>query len=65
MDAYIGTKIIQAEPQVVNGQEGYKVVYEDGYTSWSPRATFERAYRRVTGAERALIQAALATTEPA
>lgn len=25
--------------------EGYKVVYEDGYVSWSPKATFEAAYR--------------------
>ena len=35
---------------------GYKVVYEDGYTSWSPRDTFERAYRRITHAELDLIQ---------
>ena len=37
------------------GNAGYKVVYEDGYTSWSPKEPFERAYRRVTDAERALI----------
>lgn len=24
--------------------EGYKVVYEDGYESWSPKETFERFY---------------------
>lgn len=24
---------------------GYKVVYEDGYVSWSPKDTFEKAYR--------------------
>ena len=24
---------------------GYKVVYEDGYISWSPKDTFEKAYR--------------------
>lgn len=35
---------------------GYKVVYEDGYTSWSPKATFERAYRRVTDAELTLLR---------
>ncbi len=40
MKTYIGTKIIQAEPQ----DEGYKVVYKDGYTSWSPKAAFEEAY---------------------
>jgi len=27
---------------------GYKVRYEDGYISWSPKETFERAYRKVT-----------------
>lgn len=24
---------------------GYKVVYEDGYVSWSPKDTFEKTYR--------------------
>lgn len=33
------------------GQPGYKVRYEDGYVSWSPKATFERAYREVTDKE--------------
>ena len=28
---------------------GYKVVYEDGYESWSPQDVFEKAYRKVTG----------------
>ena len=26
---------------------GYKVVYEDGYVSWSPKEVFEAAYRRI------------------
>ena len=26
---------------------GYKVVYEDGYTSWSPKDVFEKAYRKI------------------
>ncbi len=39
-----------------HGRAGYKVVYEDGYTSWSPQETFERAYRRVTDAEIHLIE---------
>jgi len=26
---------------------GYKVVYEDGYVSWSPKAVFKKAYRRI------------------
>lgn len=28
-------------------QHGYKVVYENGYTSWSPKDVFEKAYRRI------------------
>ena len=60
MKHYIGTKLIQAEPmslleaQKVLGREikpatkeddGYLVVYEDGYKSWSPKTVFEKAYR--------------------
>ncbi len=52
MQQYIGTKIIHAEPLAKNygptegqGQPGYKVVYPDGYTSWSPAEAFEEAYR--------------------
>lgn len=26
-------------------EEGYKVVYEDGYESWSPKEVFDKAYR--------------------
>lgn len=26
-------------------EEGYKVVYEDGYESWSPKEVFEKAYK--------------------
>ena len=29
-------------------REGYKVVYEDGYTSWSPEGIFENAYREIS-----------------
>jgi len=29
--------------------EGYLVVYEDGYESWSPKHQFEKAYRATTG----------------
>jgi hypothetical protein len=45
MRTYIGTKIVDAEPQYYDGKPGYKVVYEDGYESWSPKDTFEAAYR--------------------
>jgi hypothetical protein len=64
---YIGTKLIQAEPayridgkiylksgpvpRVMNRENGYKVVYQDGYESWSPKDVFEAAYLPVTGNE--------------
>lgn len=56
MECYIGTKIVRAEPETKDGRDGYAVVYEDGYRSWSPRDTFDRAYRRVTEAERQLLE---------
>lgn len=49
MKKYIGTKVIMAEPQEKDGKEGYKVQYEDGYVSWSPKDVFERAYRAFDG----------------
>lgn len=64
MKKYIGTKLIQAEPayridgkiylksgpvpRVMNREDGYKVVYQDGYESWSPKDVFEAAYLPVT-----------------
>ena len=57
---YIGTKVVRAEPMSnedwlrsqnkwQEGQEtagdGYKVQYEDGYLSWSPKHVFERCHR--------------------
>lgn len=51
---YIGTKIITAWHETRDGKEGYAVKYEDGYTSWSPKATFEAAYRAIEGAAQAL-----------
>ena len=49
MERFIGTKIVYAEPVEVNGEAGYRVVYEDGYESWSPAEAFEEAYRRADG----------------
>lgn len=64
MQKYIGVKLIEAKPMTsteasiylgrhipdsVRGREGYLVVYEDGYESWSPKLTFERAYRLIDG----------------
>lgn len=60
MKKYIGVKMVEAEPMMkrVNTErskndaterfedvEGYKVVYPDGYVSWSPKEVFEEAYR--------------------
>lgn len=48
MNSYIGTKKIEACPEDKNGEKGYKVVYEDGYESWSPKKTFEQAYENLS-----------------
>ena len=61
MDTYVGSKAIKAErmtrgqynkyrgwtiPTNENpDDEGYHVVYNDGYESWSPKKQFEEAYR--------------------
>ena len=37
-------------------RQGYKVIYPDGYISWSPKDVFETAYREVTDSERELFQ---------
>lgn len=61
MKQYLGVKLISAEPMnkyefcmnlkgvdcKEDNEEGYKVVYEDGYTSWSPKDVFEKAYREI------------------
>lgn len=52
MKTYIGCKVIRAEPQMNPkktdvDEAGYKVVYPDGYTSWSPKEAFEAAYREM------------------
>lgn len=59
MEEYIGVKIIKAEPEAAKkdyqlhskGEPGYKVLYPDGYKSWSPKKVFEEAYRRMEGNE--------------
>ena len=54
--AYIGAKIVQAEPKKdIGGREGYKVIYPDGYISWSPKGVFEQAYREVSRGEAELL----------
>ena len=54
MHKYIGTKVVKAYPCPAwknagghkVGDEGYKVIYEDGYVSWSPKDVFEKAYKK-------------------
>lgn len=41
---YIGSKQIVAWEEERDGKPGYAVKYPDGYTSWSPKDTFEAAY---------------------
>lgn len=48
MKEYIGVKVIRAEPEDRENKPGYKVVYADDYTSWSPKAVFEEAYVSTT-----------------
>lgn len=64
MDKFIGCKMIEAEPmdrgtynayrgwKIPEGEnpadDGYLVVYPDGYKSWSPKEVFEKAYLKVT-----------------
>ncbi|MCK4525916.1 hypothetical protein KAW18_00990 [candidate division WOR-3 bacterium] len=70
MQSYIGCKIIQADSEdecafleKVKGQDcfgratrqGYRVVYPDGYVSWSPKEVFEEAYRPISEKEKSLI----------
>lgn len=61
MKKYIGTKTVSATPawrvggrvypkdgavpRSMNREDGYKVVYEDGYESWSPKDVFEKSYK--------------------
>ena len=70
MAAYIGIKIVQAVPMMekafveqeknlpfgpAENRSGYMVVYPDGYESWSPKDTFEAAYRLISDDERKLL----------
>lgn len=41
---YVGTKIVTAWEEERDGRPGYAVKYADGYTSWSPKDTFDAAY---------------------
>ena len=46
-DQYAGAKNFGDLSKLSGGvdREGYKVIHEDGYTSWSPKDVFENAYK--------------------
>lgn len=55
--AYIGAKIIRAyRERHEDGRDGYHVIYPDGHESWSPKETFETAYREITDGEKDLVR---------
>ena len=41
---YVGVKLVEARPEEKDGQPGYRVLYPDGYSSWSPAEPFEKHY---------------------
>ena len=53
MQYFIGVKLVEAElkSKLIDGVSvpGYKVVYPDGYESWSPKDVFEKAYLELAG----------------
>lgn len=57
MKKYVGVKQVWAEKCKAwkdagghkIGDDGYKVIYKDGYESWSPADVFEDAYREING----------------
>jgi hypothetical protein len=78
MKPYLGTKIVRACPMDNQSfyrqyrpdqqtpqpfQDGYKVIYEDGYTSWSPKDSFDHAYREISAKELELLSADIPATQ--
>ena len=56
MKSYIATKTVQATPRFNSlGNEGYLVIYGNGYESWLPKESFERCYREITEKEKSLV----------
>ena len=51
---FLGSKVVyvcadEIVPPGAKVEDGYRVEYEDGYLSWSPKEVFEEAYRESTG----------------
>lgn len=62
LEFYLGVKLIKAVSMsnvdfatnqnknfIGTVEDGYLVIYEDGYQSWSPKHVFEKAYRLTSG----------------
>ena len=61
--SYVGVKILLARPMHENewakgknqetmNRDGYLVIYDNGYRSWSPKDVFETHYRELTVTEK-------------
>lgn len=44
---YFTNKISEQEGFEMKAEPGYKVVYSDGYVSWSPKDVFEDGYTEI------------------
>lgn len=44
MQEFVGIKVVRAEEAYKDGKKGYRVVYPDGYESWSPDDVFHKHY---------------------
>ncbi len=65
LKAYVGTKILLAKSmnnsewvkdknQESTGEDGYLVIYDNGYRAWSPKDVFETHYRLLTATEKSV-----------
>ena len=53
METFIGVKCVKAEWHCNDkGEPGYRVVYPDGYESWSPEEAFEKYYFPITRSDK-------------
>lgn len=75
MNKYIGCKLVEADEMCLGyynnirgwvipenedpKKEGYKIIYPDGYVSWSPKEIFEAAYMPLTDESKITISEAM------
>jgi hypothetical protein len=53
---YIGVKLVTAYEQEKDGKEGYGVIYPDGYSSWCPKETLEKANIKLANSNNTISQ---------